>query len=387
MEKIFSIEGNMEESREALKEIKGLLGDYDLVIFDEEDWYEYVAHMVTEISCFGNSRLFIIKKLPQIKIEKSKDKPAPTQTQIRTKTINNFKKLFSSIPVGNVVVFYNVGISAESFSKEVKKYGKVYKFNQKISKSDAKTRINKYFQQRNISVSMEIAGLIAQSLNVNGDDVDIDKLNLLVKKMYNYVYGKKKITEDDVYMVCSFSKDFVIWSLYKFLDAKEYEASLRLVEPYLENVKYFNFEVEMMLKGMIWRYGLLLMIKSGINNKISEKEIESEISNINKMESTGKGTRIKLLPKLKNKKRVPKYSYKMIMSVLDGYGRGALNCYTESHLNLIYYVLTKTLLKVRSGCTISESKLALKLNMLAICGKIRKKNTLDGALECRKMAC
>ena len=136
---------------------------------------------------------------------------------------------------------------------------------------------------------------------------------------------------------------------------------------------------------MIWRYGLLLMAKNGINDKIPIEEIKSNILNINKLESSGKAQKIKLKLKKKKDKPIPEYSSKMIDSIMSrNYGVVALTCYTLDRLMLIYHTLNKTLIKIRSGCTDAEIKIAIMVNILVICEKISKKNTVDGVLEHKK---
>ncbi len=383
MKKIIVLEGNIAQRKKALDDFKSSLGDYELFVFDKQDRYEYVSQIVTEISCFGQNKLFIIKELPTV--------DAPTNAQARTKVLNYFKKLFPSIPYGNNIVFDNVGLSAESFFKEVRKYGEVHKFDQKINKSDAKKVVSRYFKNKNIITDSEVTSLVADLLNLNGNDVDVDKLHLMIKKIYNYVYGKKQIVKQDIYKVCSSSKDFIIWTFYNMLDdvsiskEKNIGPIVGLIADYLNNAKYFNYEASFLIKGMIWRYGLLLMTKNDVNNRISQKDIISKISNINKLESSGNKYRMILQPKMKSEEVVPEYSSKMINSIMGSYGRAALTCYTFDQLLLIYYTLVKTSIKIRAGCTESEIMISIYLIVLVVCGLLTKRNTIDGMLEYKKI--
>jgi len=214
---------------------------------------------------------------------------------------------------------------------------------------------------------------------------------LTVKKFHQYIHGKNKITKEDVYAVCSSSKEFIIWSLYNMLDDisasnnKDMGSAILLVNNYLDNAKYFEHEAVMMIQGMIWRYGLVMMTKSGANNRMSQKEINDKISNIKKLESKGRSYNIKMKPKITKNKEIPAYSCNMINSVMNqNYGRVVLSCYNFDQLLLIYYVLVKTLIKIRSGCTNSEIKIAVNMIISVICGGITKQNTIDGILEHKK---
>lgn len=385
MDKVIVLEGNITERKRALKKIKDSFTEgYDVTIFDNEDHYDYVSNALTEISCFGEDKLFIMKELPKIE--------APNEAQARTKVMGKLKKLFPSIPHGNILVFNNVGISAESFFKEVKKWGKVYKFNQKVNKSDGNSIINAYFKNKSIVLSPNVSQLMVDSLNLNGDDVDVDKLNLTILKFHHYVHGKNKITEEDVYSVFSSSKDFIVWSLYKILDdissskTKYLGSAISLVDNYLSNVKKFEHESVMLIKGMVWRYGLLLLAKDCVNKQMSQKEISKKISNINKLESHGRSYKIKMNKKMSKDLPLPEYSSRMINSVMNSYyGKAPLSCYSYEQLLLIYYVLVKVTIKIRTGCTESEIKIALTIIISVICGVITKKNTIDGILEHNKI--
>jgi len=209
-----------------------------------------------------------------------------------------------------------------------------------------------------------------------------DTLYLTVKKFYNYIYNKSKVTEEDVNILFYHSKEFIIWNIYKFLDNKDFCSSIRTLDKYLGNAKYFEHEVVMIINSMIWRYGLLLMAKNGIEDKKSQKEIVDLISNINKIERTGRSQKTKLQSKMKSGNPIPEYSTKMINSVmLQNYGKAVVNCYSMERLSLIYYTLVKTLIKIRTGCSEAEIKLYFYINILTICGMISKKNTIDGILE------
>jgi len=121
MKKVALIDGNYIESASVLNKIKEHLSDAEVFIFDEQDSFDYISQIVSETSCFGQERLCLVKGFK-------------SDSKNRTKVLNEFKKLFNIIPDGNIIVFYNAGISAKSFFKEVEKYGNIYQFDKKINK-------------------------------------------------------------------------------------------------------------------------------------------------------------------------------------------------------------------------------------------------------------
>lgn len=376
MDTIAVLEGSFIERKFCLMKIKKKFTDCELFYFDKDDHYNYVSQMVTEISCFNQRRLFIIKSLPKVE--------ASTLAQARTKVLNYFKKLLPQIPTGNIVIFDGIGISAESFFKEVRKYGKIYKFPQRINKSDAIEKTTQYFRKRKIELDHEIKTLLIDSLNPDGKDVDIDKLYLLIKKFYIYTYDKKKIIEKDVYAICS-SKEFIIWTLYNFLDNKKHSSSIRLVFNHINNVKDFRYEASFFIQGMMWRYGLLLIAKNGVNNKMFQKEIRGNISNIKKLVCKGRSQKMRMQIKEKDNKQIQEYSAAMVNSVLEGrYGKKVLTYYTYNDLLLIYSVLSRALTKIRTGCSKFEINNIMWVIILTICKELGKKDILDSILAHRK---
>ena len=392
MKTVYIVQGNLKERRGFLSNLKDSLGDYELSVFDEDDHYDYVSQMITELSCFGERRLFIIKELPDIQVKSTK-RGAELKALKRTKVLNSFKKLFSIIPTGNIVLFDNINISSAPFLKEAEKYGEVKKYVQKIPKSStrsdeitAQTIIFRYFKKTKIDLSENIASMLADSLNLSGDSVDIDKLDLLLMKLYNYVYGKSHITENDVYAVCSTSKEFIVWTLYNILEGdeknKKYSKAFKVVIDFLSNTRYFQYDATMLIQSMLWRYGLLLMAKDSINRRISKKEIVRNISNIKKLKREGKAQKIRM----SSKEDKPEYSIKMIDTIIERRrGKEVLSYYTFDKLLLIYYVISKSLVKIRSGCPVSEIITLLQMILLTICGELGHNIVRDGILEHSKM--
>ena len=193
MKPVYVIEGNSKERHRFLNNLKESMPNHEYFAFDENHSYEYVSQVISEQSCFGLHKLFVIKELPTIKINSKKEEAG--KSQMRTKVLNSFKKLFPVIPFGNVVVFDGVGISSEGFFTEVKKHGEVNIYKQKVTKDEAKKIIFNYFKKRSIEVNDDISTLMADSLNFLGSDVDVDMLFIMMEKMYHFVYGKNKITD------------------------------------------------------------------------------------------------------------------------------------------------------------------------------------------------
>lgn len=384
MKTVCLIEGNIEERKGLLDKVKGSLSDYELTIFGEDDCYDQVSQSISELSCFGQRRLFILKALPRLR---GAGISTEAKKKARDKIIRDFKKLFSVIPMGNLLVFDNVGISAKSFHKEVEKYGTVHLFKQNILKSDAKRDICEYFKKRKIDISESIALLVAESLNFAGNDVDIDKLSLLLLKLYNYAYGKSSITEKDISDICAHSNEYVMFSLYKIFDVNskntQYDKAFKMMKNYLDNSKDFKGELIRSLQTMLKRYSLILMVKSGIDLRISEQDIITKILNIIELKSSGNKQRKVMSPKDDSRKSM--YTEKGIGAVVHGWYGNVMSGYTFIELLEIYCVVSKALNKIRFGCTDSEMVIILQIVFLTICRQLKVQTSGSDILEPCKM--
>ena len=391
METICLLEGNIQERKGLLNKIKESLSDCEISIFDENDYYDNVSQVITEMSCFGLRRLIILKSLPQVRGAK---KNAEDQKKARDKVIRDFKKLFPLIPTGNILIFNNVGITAKSFYKEVEKYGSVHIFKQKISKSDAKQEIQVYFKKYKIEINDDVSSLITDFLDITGQGdniIDVDKLFLILLKLYHYKSDNSSITKTDVYNVCSDFREFMIWSLYKIFDGLDnedsetrYNRSLVMVMNYLKKSKSLIQPVILLMQSMLWRYGLVLLIKNGISLRLSSEEIQNEISNIIKLKSSGNKQRKVMSPKDDSFK--PEYSTGMMYSVMQArYGKSVVMQYTFDELSSIYHTLSKAIVKLRSGCQEAEVKIILQIVFLTICGKLGFRTSSAEILEPKRM--
>jgi len=345
------LDGNIKDRRGLLEQIKGSLSDYEYRTFDDNDYYDEVSQIITELSCFGKRRLFILKALPKLKgAGTSKE----ARRKARDKIIRDFKKLFPVIPMGNLLIFDDVGISAKSFLTEVEKYGSVHVFEQDILEDKASKIISDYFKEYNIEIENTTSVLIASVLSKYSSKfktkiVNVDKLSLLLLQLYHYIYGKTSITSKDVYAVCSISNNFMDWLLYKIFDGTDdadpdtkYIRSFKLAMDFLENKRYFHHEVTMLLEGMLRRYGLVMMAKSSVDIGTSKKDTAVEIANIKKLKREGSKLRIKMSPK--DGKITQQYDDRTINAVmLTRYGKDVISSYTLDNLLSIYHAISKSL--------------------------------------------
>ena len=103
---------------------------------------------------------------------------------------------------------------------------------------------------------------------------------------------------------------------------------------------------------------------------------------LEKLKSEGKAQKMRM--SVKEDKQ--EYSDKMVNNVLyQRYGKDMLSCYTYDELMTIYTTISKSLVKIRSGCTDAEVITLLQVVFLTICGELRCKTSIDDVLVHKKM--
>ena len=361
------LKGNLFQRKEILQKIKNSFETFELSIYDKSSSYKYVEQKILEYSCFSENRIIILNELP-------------SSSQTRTTVLNHLKKLLLIIPSDCLLILNNLDISSKSFLSVVNKIGKVFEFDQIIDREAAKKYIFKYFKDKDKKIEIKNVDIIVESISFGDKKIDLDKLFLLLDKMNQYVGRKKDIKKEDVIAVCSHSNDFIIWDLFNKLDEKNICRSLLLVNNVVSVIEKIEEEVSRIINLMLWRYKLLLYSKGYAVKNVKIEEISQNISNLNKLERKGKDFRI-ITNKKKDKEGnvIHAYSKKNIESLFRSYyGRKpTIQCYTEDELLLINYTLYQSLLKIRSGCTISEIVILLELICMVICGKIKNLSHLD----------
>lgn len=371
MKKIFLLEGCWFYRKDVISKLKEAIGDHDLYSFDGKCSYEYVRQIIMDLSCFGNHKLIIINELPFTK--------APSKSQAKTKVTNYFQKLIPKMPDSSIVVFNGcISERNKKFKTVVKEYGKVYSSEKKKNKNEAARFVVGFFEGINKEVSLDDAFIIANSLNLDADTIDMDNLILLCYKIRDYIGNKKKVSNDDVLLVCSQSREFVVWNLFNSFDEKDFCHTMELLNILLDSAKNVEGEIIKLMASIRWKYNLLLMAGDGIFHKMSKKDIVNKISKLNKMERSGRRKKIKMSLKEDSGKTIPAYSNAMINSVFNSRDgrKPSLSCYTHDQLILINYAINKTLTKIRSGCTRHELLIPIEFLFLTICGKIKKMESL-----------
>jgi len=356
------LSGNFDQRQNIISQIKNKLGKFDTYLCDNKTSYQYIKQQIAEGSCFGDKKLIILNDIPST--EKS-----------RTSLLNDLKKTLLAVPDGCVVILNNLKISSKIFISHIEKIGKVFNFDKNKIKQVAKGEVLKYFSDREKEISGDDAYLLVDSLNFNGKEVDIDRLNLLLKKIEQYSGKDKKISNKDVVDICSQSGDFIIWSLFNSLDDKDMVKSLLLMERSF-SVQDVNKQAIVIIYSLLRRYKLLLMAKDNLTRQKTKEETWQEISKLIKLEKKGVGLKSTMNPKEEESLLYSKRAFDALFNSF--YGRKpTISQYKLKELIFIDSVLRKSLTKIRFNCSESEIILILNLVCMAICGFLNKNSNLD----------
>ena len=362
--------GNWLERTATLDKIKEAMGEYELSVFDESYGWEYVQQAILEHSCFDEKTLIILNGLPTVK---GKDASGS-----RTKVLNDLKKILPNVDGDKCVVLNGITITSKVFLNAVNGKVQIKSYDNMVPKTNAQgnavKRLMDYFGQRDKQIEYDDAYLVVDSINYNSKDVSLDKVFLMAKKIEALVGGRKKITHDDVMSVCSLSPDFLIWNLFIALDSQNFPVALSLVDKIASRSLAFEHEIVMALSTMIWKYRLLLFVRSSLDRGFQVEDIWQRLQKMVKWDKFGSGTKRHSLPQKtkKDQKSISMYSRPAMNMLFNGnYGsKASISCYSHEHLMNILPITQMCLRKIRSGCTEGEVRIVLEILCLVICCKI-----------------
>ncbi len=360
---VFFLIGNFDQRRKIVRSIKKALDKFDFYICDDRTPYQQLEQQVREGSCFGDKKLILVNAIPATK-------------KSRNTLLNNLKKLLSDVPENCIVILNNLKISSKVFLSHIEQIGKICNFDQKKTKVTAKHFITGYFVDKKKTISNDDAFFIVDSLGFQSKEIDVDSLNLVLKKIDHYVGNKKKISHQDIVDVCSHSESFIIWDLFNSLDSKDLDKSMVLMERSLSFAQDSRGQAIMIIYSLLRRYKLLLMAFDGLTKKKTKEEIWGGISKLTKMERKGSNVRITMSPKEENP---PLYSKRAFDSLFNSfYGRKpVISCYKKKDLLFIDYALRQSLMNIYFEHGEPEVILMLNVLCMVICGALTTKREIQ----------
>lgn len=256
----------------------------------------------------------------------------------------------------NIVLVFNDILKTESTSlfKLVKKIGKVFECDVKISNSEAIEMAQCFFEKDEKKIEPEdIAYFVSRIQNDNKVDSDLVYSNLI--KLNAYIGKKKQIEREDITESIPNNSKFVIWDWFDFMDKKDFHSLMVEISQLKTSEKMSNL-LSSALPVLRWRFKLLLMVKE---QKILSKDSRKVISELSQLKKTNKDGELKQF-----------YSDYSIRGSLYGQAGGVppIDLYTRGQLISILKLIDNFILKSRYGANECQSELMLEMLFMFICG-------------------
>ena len=383
---IYWLKGNYVQRNSIINRIKKSFGDFELLVYDNEYNFKYVEQKILESSCFGNNRLIILNDWPVVK-----------KAGKFVRATDALKKILSKVPEDCILILNNLQTTSKLFTEEVKKVGKIREFEQNAQKyhyrleGDQKLAtlwVTDSLKTKDKVIDTDSASFLVDAISYNESTVNLDKLFLFLKKLCEYVGNRKKITDEDVFVVCSHLRNFVVWSLYDACDKQDIDRCFDLIENCIASARNVGEEIIGIVYSMLWRYKLLFMCKELSLKGVTDNNIWKKLSNIEKLERNGGSNfQIKLSVgvDMKTKVRKKMYSKAMVDSLFKKFRDkdSSVSCYNYNELLFINLALNRALPKIRSldfvraGFENAEIVIILKILCMVICGKIKNISQLS----------
>ena len=314
-------------------------------------------------SCFTDNRLIVIHALPKM-TESEKDK---------------FKLAIEKLD-GNVwVIFFMIDPSdARAIYNTVKKFGKLYEFDDTVASNSATDWINKRARELGFELEQEAVLAIAENtMLVKDKETALDPLESTLQRLTLYAPSKKIYSLEDVISTAAFYNNFVIWNLMNACDERNYEKCLnafnKCVAANADSIKAINEILPM----MAWKYRMLFCMKELLANGASTEEAVLKASSIRKVAFESSGlkaiSKTNLIESGPDKdKPIPVWNQRACsMAVSGNYGRKPqIEIYSRKDLYLIVKCIEDCLVLARTCSSHGEASLIADVLFMTICSAI-----------------
>lgn len=270
-----------------------------------------------------------------------------------------WSKILSDCPSNCVVVFNNVSkYESSSLFKLVKKIGKVFEYDHKISTSDAITFAESYIEEDGKKINSSLLPSIVDRIKED-KKVDSDLLYINLVKLSGYLGSDKEVTKEDIFKVVNKNVKFTIWDWFDLVDKKDYtQLMIEFID--LKTKEKPSQIIAAVLPVFRWRFKLMLLVKS----------YKDSLKDSNKVLKAMSG--MKKITKKENEEEFPPlYSDFTIRGILYGRPSGVppVEVFNKVQLVSILRLIDGFLLKTRDGATEVQSELMLQTLFMFICGK------------------
>ncbi|MFW6173328.1 MAG: DNA polymerase III subunit delta [Elusimicrobiota bacterium] len=312
-------------------------------VYDGECSASYLEMQIMGAELFTPKRSIILKEIP----------PFEGSSQTSNK---KWKKVIQNIPEDCIVIVDGVSPGKKQvIYKLVKKVGKIFDMPEYLDKSKALTYASSLFEEYNKKIDqVDVEKLINSVREDNYKGVNVDFLRMAILQVIYFVGKKKKnIKSSDIMLAVPKSSQFIIWDIFDAIDHRDYILCHKLYKMACDREGICQ-ATQQILHMLLWRFKMLLFIKEQQSKNFSNKDIENNLSMLNKTKKTGSGLYATFEYDLdKKEKKKPIYSYKMINNTINGmFGKkAAIDFYNRTDIFKTYIVLCECIAKMRETST------------------------------------
>lgn len=360
------ISGNLHERRQTLAKLKKQFADDEIEVIGAIP-YGLLEFNVLNNTCFSEKRLLIVTAMPE---------PSGTKATMLT----HLKKLIDNIPESVFLAF--VGIPAEdekALSSHVAKVGKMFDFKVKLEPREAVEWVMAEFRADSKTIQAEDAQLLIDTCGYdeNVSAVSTDVLRLAVRKIGDFMGKRRNVTRDDVLSNIFPSENFVTWSIYEDVDARDFDQCQNMFFRVVENCNGSVEEaVNFLFNVMMPRFRMLFFLKEALAKGMTKGEATTAAMQMVKLRSKGEHEHMTMYVDV-DASGTPKplWTQKGIDGALNSrFGKDpAVERYSRKDLVRILNTLQDCLVETRIRQTDAELLVLVDVFFLSVCSKLDDK--------------
>ncbi|HUS50161.1 MAG TPA: hypothetical protein VMZ91_08340 [Candidatus Paceibacterota bacterium] len=359
---VYLVEGSYISCQRVLNNVRKSLGEYDEYFFDESVSIEYVISEIKRFSLEDRKRLFVINGWPVGKGKKKADQ--------KQNTMKVMKSFLGDLPSDCTVVLYNLSTSSKTFLSLIGKIGKVYQFIESIPRKKCTNYVTGYLDNNDRQIDPNGLEILINNFNsISGtDDINIDYMAMSLEKLLHIIGNKKTISEQDVRQMMEENCNFVVWSLFNFMDNRNYKGCLKLLRKIQIKETDLTAGLIQILHLFHWRYSMLFFLKESLSTGVSEQETIKSILVISKLKRSGSS--FYCFYSESSDKFVSKYNKEAVKIAIKGiYGnKSPLKYYSSIDLFAIIRKIVDTLYYLRYAKT-DEIKMSLMESFFSVAAR------------------
>jgi len=344
--RVFWLDGPQCSRLQVINNIKSQLGKYDYSVYYDDTDFEIIRYSILTENLFDNEkRLIILYALPGL-IGKEVDKRKKEYKKI----LSDYKDMFEYVPDGTVVVVN--GISTKEcvdLANHVKDIGQLCEFPKYLDENGARLWVFNFFSSSGIMIEDDDIKFFVDRLGVDYQKgIDFDFLSISVDKILAYLGRKKDVSRSDITKVIDIRGQSVIWDMYDVLDKKDLKKSLVFSYNILSDAAKISSSAEFLISSLMWRFRMLIIIKSLSSENRSYDDIQRVMATIGKIKKED-GSLSSFSYEMEKGSIKPQFSSKAIKAAMKGYYNSvpAIDRYTMDDLLQIIDCLTDCSIEAR----------------------------------------